>query len=105
LVVFDKGANDKDNLTRIELDRNDYLTSKKLNRCDDKVFASFDASKWELVDGEDGVHALVHKFPSHVNYSFFSSKLAKDHEASLRRLAERKLEEAKDIQRPKSAST
>jgi transposase len=99
LVVFDKGANDKTNLTQIELDRNDYLTSKKLNKCDDQVFQSFSADKWELVDGDEGVNALAHKFPSRVNYYFFSSKLKKDHEASLRRLAERKLQEAKDIQR------
>jgi transposase len=99
LVVFDKGANDKTNLSRIELDRNDYLTSKKLNKCDDRVFQSFDARRWERVDEEEGVYALVHRFPSRVNYYFFSSKLERDHEASLRRLAERKLQEAKDIQR------
>jgi len=99
LVIFDKGANDKRNLTAIELDSNDYLTSKKLNKCDDQVFQSFAPGKWELVDKKEGVHALVHKFPSRINYYFFSSQLREDHEASLRRLAERKLQEAKDIQR------
>ena len=34
LVVFDKGANDKRNLDDIVLDRNDFLTSKKLNLSD-----------------------------------------------------------------------
>ena len=99
LVVFDKGANDKRNLTAIELDSNDYLTSKKLNKCDDQVFQSFAPGKWELVDKKEGVHALVHKFPSRINYYFFSSRLREDHEVSLRRLVERKLQEAKDIQR------
>ena len=99
LVIFDKGANDKKNLMSIEFDRNDYLTSKKLNVCDDKVFQSFDADAWERIDEVEGVYALKHIFPSRVNYYFFSRKLQQDHEASLRRLAERKLEEAKSIQR------
>jgi len=38
LVVFDRGANDKTNIDRIELDGNDYLTAKKLNSSDDAVF-------------------------------------------------------------------
>ena len=36
LVVFDKRANDKRNLNIIVLDRNNYLTSKKLNIADDR---------------------------------------------------------------------
>jgi len=44
LVIFDKGANDKRNLDSIILDRNDYLTSKKLNMADDRVFQTFDAN-------------------------------------------------------------
>lgn len=98
LVIFDKGANDKRNLTSIELDHNDYLTSKKLNTCDDKVFQTFDENAWETIDEAEGVYALKHTFPSRVNYYFFSRKLKDDHEVSLRRLAERKLEEAKSIQ-------
>lgn len=98
MIIFDKGANDKRNLTSIELDHNDYLTSKKLNTCDDKVFQSFDEDVWEMIDEAEGVYALKHTFPSRVNYYFFSKKLQDDHEASLRRLAERKLEEAKSIQ-------
>jgi transposase len=99
LLVFDKGANAKVNLVAIENDGHDYLTSKKLNKCDDKVFQSFDPRKWQLIDAEEGTYAFVQRFPSRVNYYFFSSKLKEDHEASLRRLAERKLEEAKTIQR------
>jgi len=99
LLVFDKGANAKVNLVAIEEDGHDYLTSKKLNKCDDKVFQAFDPRRWPLIDAEDGTYAFAQGFPSRVNYYFFSSKLRKDHEASLRRLAERKLEEAKAIQR------
>ena len=96
LIVFDKGANDKKNLDGIVLDSNDYLTSKKLNKSDDKVFASFDANVWERVD--DGVFALKREFPSRINYYFFSEKLKSEHLASRRRKAERLLAEARAIQ-------
>jgi transposase len=96
LIVFDKGANDKRNLDGVVLDRNDYLTSKKLNKSDDKVFASFDANVWERVD--DGVFALKREFPSRFNYYFFSEKLKGEHLASRRRKAERLLAEARAIQ-------
>ncbi|MCE5261596.1 MAG: IS1634 family transposase, partial [Euryarchaeota archaeon] len=68
LVVFDRGANDKSNLDRIELDYNDYLTAKKLNSSDDAVFHSFSENGWERIDAEDGVYALKRTFPSRVNY-------------------------------------
>lgn len=98
LVIFDKGANDKENLESIVLDHNDYLTSKRLNSADDKVFQCFDGKRWECIDAEDGVHALKRVFPSRVNYYFFSEKLKKKHLASDRRKAERLLAEAKAIQ-------
>jgi transposase len=96
LIVFDKGANDKKNLDGIVLDSNDYLTSKKLNKSDDKVFASNDANVWERID--DGVYALKRAFPSRFNYYFFSEKLKGEHLASRRRKAERLLAEARAIQ-------
>jgi len=96
LIVFDKGANDKTNLKCIVLDRNDYLTSKKLNIADDKVFRSFDRNDWESID--EGVYALKRMFPSRVNYYFFSEKLKDEHLASRRRKAERLLAEARMIQ-------
>jgi len=98
LVVFDRGANDKDNLNRIELDGNDHLTAKKLNSSDDAVFQAFDPERWECIDAEDGVYALKRVFPSRVNYYFFSEKLKKDHLKSRRRKAERLLAEAVAIQ-------
>jgi transposase len=57
LVVFDRGANDKSNLDRIELDDNDYLTAKKLNISDDAVFQAFSKDDWECIDAENGVYA------------------------------------------------
>jgi len=98
LVVFDKGANDKKNLEDIVLDHNDYLTSKKLNMADDKVFQTFDANVWEHIDEEDGVYALKRTFPSRVNYYFFSERLKGEHLESRRRKAERLLAEARIIQ-------
>ena len=98
LVVFDRGANDKANLDRIGLDGNDYLTAKKLNASDDQVFGSFSERSWERVDADDGVYALKRKFPSRVNYYFFSERLKRDHLKSRRRKAERLLAEARSIQ-------
>ena len=96
LIVFDKGANDKRNLENIALDRNDHLTSKKLNASDDAVFQAFDENAWERID--DGVFAVKRVFPSRVNHYFFSEKLKAEHLASRRRKAERLLAEARAIQ-------
>jgi len=98
LVVFDRGANDKSNLDRIELDRNDYLTAKKLNVSDDAVFQAFSKDAWERIDADTDVYALKRKFPSRVNYYYFSEKLKKNHLRSRRRKAERLLVEAVSIQ-------
>ena len=98
LIMFDRGANDKDNLNRIELDGNDYLMAKKLNSSDDAVFQSFSENGWERIDAEDGVYALKRTFPSRVNYYFFSERLKGEHLASRRRKAERLLAEARTIQ-------
>lgn len=95
-MAFDKGANDKTNPDSIVLDRNDYLTSKRLNIADDKVFGTFDADVWESIN--DGVYALKRVFPSRVNYFFFSERLKNEHLASRRRKAERLLAEARGIQ-------
>ena len=98
LVVFDKGANDKRNLDTLLYDHNDFLTSKKLNASDDKVFSSFSEDAWERIDAEDGINALKRTFPSRVDYYFFSEKLKEGHLASRRRKAERLLAEARMIQ-------
>jgi transposase len=98
LVVFDRGANDKTNLDRICLDRNDYLTAKKLNTSDDAIFGTFSKESWECIDADAGVYALKKIFPSRVNYYIFSEKLKRDHLKSRHRKVERLLAEARLIQ-------
>lgn len=97
--MFDKGANDKKNLERILLDGHHYLTSKRLNRSDDKVFQCFDKKVWERIDAVPGVYALKRKFPSRVDYYFFSEKLQKEHLASRRRKAVRQWEQANMLEK------
>lgn len=92
LVVLDKGARDKRNFDGVVLDRDDCLTSKKLNISDDKVFATFNSNVWEVIDASKRV------LPSRVNYYFFSEKLNSKHLASRRRNAECPLAEARSIQ-------
>lgn len=53
--MFDRGANDKDNLERNELDDNDFLTVKKINFVDDKILQMFDVNFWEPKDEENQV--------------------------------------------------
>ena len=98
LVVFDRGANDKGNLDRIGLDKNDYLTAKKLNNRDDQNFEKFSKIAWECIDADAGVYALKKIFPSRINYYFFSEKLKKDHLRSRHRKVERLMAEARAIQ-------
>jgi transposase len=98
LVVFDRGANDKKNLERIELDGNDYLTAKKLNKSDDQYFTEFSTDTWECIEAKNGLYALKKAFPSRVNYYFFSRKLEKDNIKSAHKKAERLLADAKRIQ-------
>jgi transposase len=98
LVVFDRGANDKTNLNRICLDKNDYLTAKKLNTSDDAIFESFLKESWECIDADAGVYVLKKIFPSRINYYFFSEKLKRDHLKSRHRKVERLLAEARLIQ-------
>ena len=85
-------------MERIELDGNDYLTAKKLNKSDDQYFEKFSKISWECIDADAGVYALKKTFPSRVNYYFFSEKLRKDHLRSCLRQAERLLAEARAIQ-------
>jgi transposase len=98
LVTFDNGAASMKNITQVALDHNQYLTLKQLNRSDDGVFASLGSDGWELIDEEDAMFVRTRVFPSRVNFYFRSGTLERNHMASLRRAAERDLEEAKEIQ-------
>ncbi len=56
LIVFDKGANTKDNLNLILDAKMDYLTSMKLNSSDDKIIENFDLERAELIDSKKNVY-------------------------------------------------
>ena len=57
-MIFDAGANCKDILDQIVDDGNNFLTRKKLNKSDDKLFESFSKDTWECVDEEKGEYCL-----------------------------------------------
>ena len=97
-IVFDKGGQSKDNVDLVLASKMKYLSAKKLNTSDDKRIKNFDKNRAELIDPEAGIYGIKIKFPSRVDYFFFSEKLKQEQvEAKLRR-AEQKLKEAKEIQ-------
>jgi transposase len=99
MVVIDKGGNRKDNLHRIENSKLKFLTARQINKSDENTWIkNFDKSKAELVDQRYGVYGLKKKFPSRVNYLFFSEHLYEQQmEAKLRKV-ERLFDEAEVIQ-------
>ncbi len=99
LITFDKGANSKKNIDLILADKMKYLTSKKLNKSDDKRIKKFDKSKAELVDAEKGVYGIKYAKPGSIDYFYFSENLQKDQLKSRARKALQKLKEAKEIQK------
>ncbi len=100
IVVFDQGANRKENLDRIEHSKLRYVTARQLNKSDEETWIkNFDKSKAELVDKKHVVYGLKKKFPSRVNYLFFSEHLYEQKMASKLRKVERLLNEAEEIQR------
>jgi transposase len=99
LITFDKGANSKTNIALILADKMKYLTSKKLNKSDDKRIKKFDKSKAELVDAEKGVYGIKFVKPSSIDYFYFSENLQRDQLKSRARKTLQKLKEAKEIQK------
>lgn len=100
LVTFDQGANRKENLDRIEHSDLKYLTARQLNKSDDATWIrSFDKSKAELVDERYGVYGLTKKFPSRINFLFFSEHLHKMQMEAKERKVQRLLDEAEAIQK------
>ena len=98
-VIFDKGANGKDNLNSVIAAKMQFITAKKLNTSDDKLIKKF----WELkgvekINSEEGIYGFKQKFPARYNYFFFSKKLQEENIASALRKAERQLKEARDIE-------
>ena len=100
LVVFDQGANRKENLERIEHSKLKYLTARQINKSDETTWIeNFNELEPELVDKRYGVYGLKKKFPSRVNYLFFSEHLYERNMESKLRKVERLLGEAEEIQR------
>ena len=97
-VIFDKGANGKDNLNSVIAAKMQFLTAKKLNTSDDKLIKEFWDLKPELIDSEKGIYGIKIPFPKRTNYFFFSKKLEQENIASALRKAERLLKEAQEIE-------
>jgi transposase len=99
LVTFDQGANRKENLDQVEHSDLKYLTARQLNKSDDATWIkNFDKTKVELVDEKYGVFGLKKKFPSRINYLFFSEDLHKMQMEAKERKVQRLLDEAEAIQ-------
>jgi transposase len=98
MIVFDKGAQSKDNLDLVLAHKMKYLSAKKLNSSDDKLIQKFVKSKDNCVNETQRVYGEIIEYPSRYDYFFFSEQLQHDQIESKLRFAERKLAEAKDIQ-------
>ena len=96
-IIFDKGANSKDNLNSVIASKMKFLTAKKLNKSDDLLIKKF----WDLkqIDLGNEVFGYKQKFPSRTNYFFFSKQLQIDQLESKMRKASRQFDEAKEIQK------
>ncbi len=97
-VIFDKGANSKENLNSIIASKMQFLTAKKFNSSDDKLIKKFWNLKPDEIDSKQGVHGYKQTFPSRYNYFFFSKKLFEENLASKLRKAQRQLKEAQEIE-------
>ena len=97
-IIFDKGANSKDNLNSVIAANMKFLTAKKLNSSDDALIKKFLDLTPELIDSEKGIYGIKQKFPSRINYFFFSKYLQVEQLESKMRKALRQLNEAKEIQ-------
>ncbi|MFA6805175.1 MAG: transposase [Candidatus Methanomethylophilaceae archaeon] len=97
-MIFDAGANQKDILDSIIDDDRHFLTRKKLNKSDDKLFAQFSEETWECIDAEKGEYCLKKMSPSRVNYYFFSGELYDLEMKGMEKKALKKLKEAKSLQ-------
>jgi len=100
LVVFDQGANRKDNLDCIECHKLNYVTARQINKSDEETWIKdFDKDTAELVDADRGVYALKRTYPSRTTYLYFSEQLYMQQMASKHRKVERLLDEALQVQR------
>lgn len=98
-VIFNAGANSKPILDMITDDGKHFLTRKRLNRSDDRLFSGFSEDSWECIDAEKGEYCLKKVFPSRVNYYFFSEELRDLEMKGVEKKVRKKLKEAKDLQK------
>jgi transposase len=97
---MDQGANRKQNLDLIENCKLSYVTSRQINSSDEETWIKgFDRRNAKLVDTKHGTYGLKKKFPSRVNYLFFSEDLYNDQMESKLRKVDRLFKEAELIQR------
>ena len=98
VMTFDAGASHKDVLDTIIADGRHFLTRKRLNKSDDRIFAEFSRDTWECIDPEKGEYCMKKRFPSRVNYYFFSAALKELEMKGVEKRAVKKLREAKEVQ-------
>jgi transposase len=98
LVIFDKGANSITNTAMIRADNLQYITSKKLNKSDDRIISRFDEYNPLTIDTEKGIKGIKILKPNSINYLIFSKKLQKEQLESRARKILRQMHEAKAIQ-------
>ncbi len=99
LIIFDKGANSEENLNSVIASKMKYLTAKKLNTSDDKLFDSFfQREDLILVNKNTWIVGLKKVYDSRVNYYYFSSKLESEQIESKLRKAKKQFDEAVQFQ-------
>jgi len=97
-MIFDAGAYCKDLLDRMMDDGNDFLTRKKLNRSDDRLFDAFSEDTWRCIDAERGEYCLKKRYPSRVNFYFYSRELYGLNMSARRKKADKQYREAVQLQ-------
>jgi transposase len=97
-IIFDKGAYSKENADLVLANKMKYLSAKKLNTSDDKRIKIFIKTENNCVDKEKCIYGEIIEFPTRFDYFFFSEELQHNQIEAKLRLAEKKFQEAKDIQ-------
>ena len=97
-LTFDGGAAGKGMLDTIIGDGNHFITIKRLNKSDDRIFAEFSEDTWECIDAEKGEYCLKKTFPSRVNYYFYSEERYELNKKRTEKKIGKDLKEAKDLE-------
>jgi len=100
-LTFDGGAAGKVMLDRIIDDGNHFITIKRLNKSDDKIFKEFSKDTWTCIDEEEKEYCLKRKFPSRFNYYFYSQERYELNKKRTGRRIDKDLREARDLEKGK----